>query len=132
MVHGMGCLEPSLALGGEETTAAHQDFLAERGIQTAMLLAIASGAAIHERFVTTFAVNRLWSGLSSALRVEKLDGADHRPQFELTLADHTVAPFIRYRLKSEAFAVPESQRDAVAEGVEKVQTGSTRTGQSRG
>jgi hypothetical protein len=70
----MGCLEPSLALGGEETTAAHQDFLAERGIQTAMLLAIASGAAIHERFVTTFAVNRLWSGLSSALRVEKLDG----------------------------------------------------------
>jgi hypothetical protein len=130
----MGCFEPSLALGGEETTAAHQDFLAERGIQTAMLLAIASGAAIHERVdgVTTFAVNRLWSGLSSALRVEKLDGADHRPQFELTLADRTVAPFIRYRLKSEAFAVPESQRDAVAEGVEKVQTGSTRTGQSRG
>ena len=91
------------------------------GIQTAVLLAMASGAVIHERVdgATSFAVNRLglafpapqgdegrWSGSPAAV--------------ELTLADRTLAPVIRYRLKSEAIAVPESQSDAVAEGVEKV------------
>ena len=84
-----------------------------------MLLAMASGNRRHSRTGRwrNDVCREIACGLAfPAPRVKKLDGADHRPQLRYLSS----RPHSRARLKSEAFAIPESQGDAVAEGVEKV------------